>query len=63
MANNEFVYLICQDASRGRVITIQDNRARLAMESTMSSNEGKDAMSALLGSIAGTNTGGNANKK
>eukprot|EP01041_Mallomonas_annulata_P010703 gene10703-22344_t len=53
MAHNEYVYLICQDSHNGRVITIHDNRARLAMESTMTTSEGKDAMSTLLGSFSG----------
>jgi hypothetical protein len=32
MASNEFVYVICQDMRTGRVVTIQDNRARLEAE-------------------------------
>ena len=56
MSANEFVYLICQDAYTGRVITIEDNRARLEAEATMTSSEGKNAMRALLGSITGTNS-------
>jgi hypothetical protein len=32
MADSEYVYLICQDMRTGKVVTIQDNRARLDAE-------------------------------
>jgi hypothetical protein len=32
MADNEYVYLICQDMRTGKVVTIEDNRARLDSE-------------------------------
>jgi len=51
------VYLIVQDSQTGRVVSIQDNRARLEAEAAMSSKEGKDAFAALLGYV-GTGGGG-----
>jgi hypothetical protein len=32
MAANEYVYIICQNAKTGKVVTIEDNRDRLEME-------------------------------
>lgn len=32
MADNEYVYIICQNARTGRVVTIEDNRDRLEDE-------------------------------
>lgn len=49
MPSGEFVYLIVQDKSNGRVITVVDNRAALAVgRMTAGSQEGKDAMTKLL---------------
>jgi len=50
--SKEFVYLICQDSRTGRVITIEDNRARIALEASAPSSEARDAMNALMGSFA-----------
>ncbi|KAI2510535.1 hypothetical protein MHU86_3803 [Fragilaria crotonensis] len=49
MPSGEFVYLIVQDKANGRVTTIVDNRAALAVgRMTAGSQEGKDAMTKLL---------------
>ena len=44
MDSTEFVYLIVQDAKRGTVITIHDNRDRLEAEAEMSglTSEGEE---------------------
>lgn len=62
MASNEYVYLICQDMRTKRVITVEDNRARLETEMEVASmgsgnggggggvlEEQKAAMMKLLG--------------
>lgn len=49
MSDNEYVYLICQDMRTGRVITIEDNRDRLELQSQQSSEAGGNAMAALAG--------------
>ena len=58
MPSNEYVYLICQDMRTRRVITIEDNRARLESEMEMASvgttdasgnNDAKNALMKLLG--------------
>ena len=32
MAENEYVYLVCQSTKTGKVVTVEDNRDRLEME-------------------------------
>ena len=49
MADNEYVYLICQDMRTGRVVTIEDNRDRLELEAQQSTEAGGNAMAALAG--------------
>jgi len=50
MSSGEFVYILVQDKQNGRVITVEDNRSKLATERMMNGNkEGMDAFSSLLG--------------
>lgn len=49
MADNEYVYLICQDRRTGRVITIEDNRDRLLAAAQGQTQAGQNAMAALAG--------------
>lgn len=49
MADNEYVYLICQDMRTGRVVTIEDNRDRLHIAAQQTSEAGANAMTALAG--------------
>lgn len=54
MPSGEFVYILVQDRQTGRVITVVDNRAKLATERMMKGNkEGIDAFSNLLGGSKG----------
>lgn len=50
MENNEFVYIICQNARTGRVLTVVDNREMLeaGMIAKRSAEEGS-----LMGTIKG----------
>merc|ERR1712008_135738 len=51
MSSGEFVYILVQDKQNGRVITVEDNRSRLATERMMKGNkEGMPAFSSLIGS-------------
>lgn len=50
--SKEFAYLICQDARTGRVVSIQDNRASMALGASASSSEARDAMQSLLGQFS-----------
>lgn len=55
MADNQYVYLICQDARTGHVVTIEDNRSMLESQMLgdgMQSAEGQNALSKLLGSFS-----------
>eukprot|EP00586_Coscinodiscus_wailesii_P004695 CAMPEP_0172478520 /NCGR_PEP_ID=MMETSP1066-20121228/2544_1 /TAXON_ID=671091 /ORGANISM="Coscinodiscus wailesii, Strain CCMP2513" /LENGTH=291 /DNA_ID=CAMNT_0013238171 /DNA_START=163 /DNA_END=1038 /DNA_ORIENTATION=+ len=57
MPSGEFVYVLVQDKSNGRVITVVDNRSRMAAERMMGDNkEGANAFASLLG---GNKGGGN----
>lgn len=49
MMDGEYVYLICQDMRTGRVITIEDNRDRIELQSQQSTEAGGNAMAALAG--------------
>lgn len=50
--SNEFAYLICQDTRTGRVVTVQDNRAKMELEASSTSSETRNAMQSLLGMSA-----------
>jgi hypothetical protein len=54
MADNEFVYIICQNARTGKVLTVQDNRERLEEEmmNNSQSSEVKDNTFAKLAESA-----------
>lgn len=50
MPSGEFVYLLVQDKRTGYVITIEDNRTRIAMEKMVGGDaKGKEALGNLLG--------------
>lgn len=46
MASNEYVYIICQNARTGRVVTVEDNRDRLDME--LHNNAAEDVSGSLI---------------
>jgi import inner membrane translocase subunit TIM21 len=60
MASGEFVYVLVQDKSNGRVITVVDNRAALtAARLSAGSKEAQSAMAQLLaGGSGGTGSDG-----
>lgn len=50
MPSGEFVYLLVQDKRTGYVITIEDNRTKIAMEKMVGGDsKGKEALGNLLG--------------
>ena len=46
MAANEYVYIICQNAKTGKVVTVEDNRDRLEME--LQNNTAGDVSGSLI---------------
>lgn len=53
MPSGEFVYVLVQDKSNGRVFTVVDNRAAMTAERLSQSKEVHSAMSQLLGGSGG----------
>ena len=44
MADNEYVYVICQNMKNGKVVTVEDNRDRLEDELLNNQSETSDTL-------------------